>query len=131
VQQLTRSHKRPRLVALDDSVTVLASIRAAFERLGVEVITAEDPSELPREEFLSATVVVVDVQMVHVFGDDVVSLLRQGWQVDAPIFLYSSLSQDELDQRAAAAGAEGAVSKTRGIDSLVNRLGPLLLASTL
>lgn len=114
------------MVALDDSATVLASIRVAFEKLGVDVLTAEDPSELQASQVRSAAALVVDVQMVHVFGDEIISFLRDVWQVTAPIYLYSSLAQEELERRAAAAGADGAVSKSQGIEALVGRLKPLL-----
>jgi|SRR5687768_10287462 DNA-binding response OmpR family regulator len=112
----------PRIIALDDSRTVLATLRSAFERLGCEVVTAEDPSELAPGEFQRATLIVVDVQMTHMYGDDIVQFLREQWQVRVPIFLYSSLPQEELDRRAAAAGADGAVCKAAGVDALIARV---------
>lgn len=115
-----------RVVAIDDSKTVLATVRAAFERLGVEVVTAEDPSELAPGIFQRADLIVVDVQMEQMFGDDVVSFLRDTWQVEAPIYLYSSLPQEELDRRAAAAGADGAVCKARGVSALVEHVKHLV-----
>jgi DNA-binding response OmpR family regulator len=122
-----RVEAQPRcVVSIDDSRTVLATVRAAFERLGVEVVTAEDPSELAPGVFQRADLIVVDVQMEQVFGDDVVSFLRGTWQVEAPIYLYSSLPQDELDRRAAAAGADGAVCKSRGVQALVDHVKHLV-----
>ena len=118
-----------RVIALDDSRTVLATVRLAFEKLGHQVVTAEDPSELTPEEFRNADLIVVDVQMVHVFGDDIVSFLRDSWQIDTPIFLYSSLPQEDLDRRASAAGADGAVCKSLGVDALVARVKHLLVAA--
>jgi DNA-binding response OmpR family regulator len=118
-----------RIIALDDSSTVLATVRIAFEKLGLEVITAEDPSELSPDEFRKADLIVVDVQMVHVFGDDIVTFLREDWQVDTPIYLYSGLAQDDLERRASAAGADGAVSKSLGVNALVARVKHLLDAA--
>jgi DNA-binding response OmpR family regulator len=120
---------RTRVIALDDSRTVLATLRAAFERLGVELITAEDPSELAPGVFQTASLIVVDVQMVHMFGDDIVLFLRENWQVKVPIFLYSSLPKDELERRAAAAGANGAVCKQEGVDALIARVKHLVVAA--
>jgi DNA-binding NarL/FixJ family response regulator len=108
-----------RVVVLDDSKTVLASVRHAMEKQGFEVRTATCPSELSPEEARVAHVFVVDVHMQEVFGDDVVSFLRDQWEVTAPIYLYSSVEQEELERRAQRAGATGAVCKARGVDALV------------
>jgi hypothetical protein len=61
---------------------------------------------------------VVDVQMEQVFGDDVVQFLRDGWQVAAPIYLYSSLPRHDLERRAARSGATGFVCKADGVSAL-------------
>ena len=86
-------------VAIDDSKTVLASVRHALEGLGFRVTTATDPSELKPETCQEASLIVVDVNMEQVFGDDVVTFLRESWQVNAPIFLYSSIPISELEKR--------------------------------
>jgi DNA-binding response OmpR family regulator len=117
------------VIAIDDSRTVLASLRHAFERLGLQVVTAEDASEISSEDFGRASLIVVDVQMEQMYGDDVVLLLRQNWQVQAPIYLYSSLPQGDLERRAAASGADGAVCKDQGVEALVARVKHLVVAA--
>lgn len=117
-----------KILAIDDSKTVLASLRKGLERAGFAVQTACDPAEVSAEDAQSAAAVVVDVQMEQVFGDDVVSFLRDVWQVSAPIFLFSSLPIAELQVRARAAGANGAVCKSDGIDALVSQLNRALKA---
>jgi DNA-binding response OmpR family regulator len=109
-------------VAIDDSRTVLVSVRHALEQLGFRVTTATDPAELQPEQLQEASLIVVDVNMEQVFGDDVVSFLRESWQVSAPIFLYSSLPIAELEKRAKLAGATGAVCKSDGVAALSARL---------
>ena len=109
-------------VAIDDSKTVLASVRHALEGLGFRVTTATDPSELKPETCQEASLIVVDVNMEQVFGDDVVTFLRESWQVNAPIFLYSSIPISELEKRAKLAGASGAVCKSDGVAALVARV---------
>ena len=113
-------------VAIDDSRTVLASVRHALEGLGFRVTTATDPAELQPETVQEANLIVVDVNMEQVFGDDVVSFLRESWQVKAPIFLYSSIPLSELEKRAKVAGASGAVCKSDGVAALVERVRHLL-----
>lgn len=125
--QTSRSGRR--VILLDDSRTVLARLRNAFEGLGLEVLTAEDPSEVTPEAFHHASLIVVDVQMVHMFGDDIVLFLRESWQVKTPIYLYSSLPQEELDRRALGAGANGAVCKAQGVDALIERVKHLVVAA--
>jgi two-component system alkaline phosphatase synthesis response regulator PhoP len=116
------SSARPKLVVIDDSRTVLATLRVALQQAGFEVQTACDPGEISPDDAQSAAAVVVDVQMEHVYGDDVVSFLRGAWQVSVPIFLFSSLPIEELVVRAQAAGASGAVCKTSGVPALIAEL---------
>lgn len=111
-----------KVVAIDDSKTVLATIRVAMEKRGWSVRTATDPSELSAEEVSCADFIVVDVHMEQVFGDDVVAFLREPWNVKAPIFLYSSVEQAELERRALQAGATGAVCKARGVEALIEQV---------
>lgn len=114
--------KPPRVFVLDDSRTVLATLRVALEGVGAEVTTAVDAAELDREQLREASLVVVDVNMEQVFGDDVVQYLRERWQVTAPIYLFSSLPLAELTRRAQAAGANGAVSKVDGVAALLEEV---------
>lgn len=117
---------RPRVTVLDDSRTVLASVRYALEQAGAEVDTATDASELDPSRVRRASLIVVDVNMEQVFGDDVVSFLRERWDITAPIYLYSSLPREELDKRARAAGATGAVCKGDGVAALVREVRDVL-----
>jgi DNA-binding response OmpR family regulator len=114
--------KRPRVVLLDDSRTVLATVRIALEGLGAQVTTATDAAELDVEQLRAACLVVVDVNMEHVCGDDVVLYLRDRWKVASPIYLFSSLPRDELVRRAEAAGATGAVCKGDGVAALLEQV---------
>jgi hypothetical protein len=51
-----------------------------------------------------------------------VSFLRDVWQVSRPIFLFSSLPLADLERRAAASGASGAVCKADGVEHLLDKL---------
>jgi DNA-binding response OmpR family regulator len=111
-----------RIVVIDDSVTILASVRRALEQRGFAVQTASDPAELASGDAQQAALVVVDVQMEQVFGDDVVRIMREVWEVTAPILLYSSLPLTELVVRAQASGATGAVCKANGVGALCEQV---------
>jgi DNA-binding response OmpR family regulator len=117
---------RRKIIAIDDSKTVLVTLRVALADAGFDVQIASDPSQVSASDAQEAAAVIVDVQMEHVFGDDVVSFLRDAWQVSAPIFLFSSLPIDELHARARAAGASGAVCKASGVAALIAELNAAL-----
>ncbi len=118
--------QRRKVIAIDDSKTVLVALRRALEEAGFDVQTACDPGEIAPTDAQRAAAVIVDVQMEHVFGDDVVSFLREAWQVSVPILLFSSLPLAELVTRAQAAGASGAVCKTDGVGALLQALNEAL-----
>ena len=117
---------RRKIVAIDDSKTVLVTLRRALQEAGFDVQTACDPGEVSARDAQQADAVIVDVQMEHVYGDDVVSFLRGAWQVSVPIFLFSSLPIEELRARARAAGANGAVCKSSGVAALIAELNRAL-----
>ena len=125
-EHVLSSSQRRKVIAIDDSKTVLVTLRCALQDAGFEVQTACDPSEVSPTDAQRAAAVIVDVQMEHVFGDDVVSFLREAWQVSVPIFLFSSLPLAELTTRAQAAGASGAVCKTDGVGALLKALNEAL-----
>jgi DNA-binding response OmpR family regulator len=126
IEQVRSQGQRRKVIAIDDSKTVLVTLRCALQDAGFDVQTACDPGEVAPADAQRAAAVIVDVQMEHVFGDDVVSFLREAWQVSVPIFLFSSLPLDELSARARAAGANGAICKTDGVAALLRALNDAL-----
>lgn len=129
MEQVLATGQRRKVIAIDDSKTVLVALRRALEEAGFDVQTACDPGEVAPADAQRADAVIVDVQMEHVFGDDVVSFLRGAWQVSVPIFLFSSLPLGELVTRAQAAGASGAVCKADGVGALLEALNGALKRS--
>jgi DNA-binding response OmpR family regulator len=63
--------------------------------------------------------ILIDVQMPAMFGDDVAMVIRQGRSARPPIVLLSSLPEEELAERAADAGADGYISKRRGVEGVL------------
>jgi DNA-binding response OmpR family regulator len=126
--RVSEGSAKRRIVVIDDSLTILASVRRALEQRGFAVQTASDPAELATGDVQQAALVVVDVQMEQVFGDDVVRIMREVWEVTAPILLYSSLPITELTVRAQASGATGAVCKANGVGALCEQVEKALEA---
>lgn len=108
-----------RVLVVDDSDLMLDVVRSALEQDGFSVTTARSMSELESCDVRSYELVLVDVQMPELFGDDLVAMLRQARCVDSRIVLLSNLPSDELAHRAEAAGADGFVCKREGMDALV------------
>jgi DNA-binding NarL/FixJ family response regulator len=118
------------ILVMDDSPIVLEVVAAAFDERGWTVGTASNLAEL---EGLLATkappdLVVLDVQMPEIFGDDVAQVLRHVRSLKAPIVLFSSLDPSQLASRTAEAAVEGYVCKDDGVGVLVQRVEELLAA---
>jgi two-component system response regulator FimZ (fimbrial Z protein) len=96
-----------RILLIDDSVLVVEAITDALEGEvvveGVTDVDAVDPSQ-PLDRF---DLILIDVQMPSMFGDDVA------------IVLLSSLPEQDLAVRASEAGIDGYISKRRGVDNVI------------
>jgi len=112
-----------KILIIDDSPLVLELARYALadEGYDVSVATTLDEFEALRRA-APPDLILVDVQMPEAFGDDLTALLRGAYSVRVPIFLLSSLGEEELATRAAAAEATGFISKRAGLDKLVARV---------
>ena len=53
---------------------------------------------------------------------DVVGFFKEAWGVTAPIYLFSDIPEDELKERADEAGANGYISKSWGLEVLVEKV---------
>jgi len=109
-------------------VDLLELATRALQRAGFSVMGVKDFAEL--DAVLNENrprLILMDVQMPELFGDDVAATLRDVRGVDAKIYLYSSLDTDELAVRARDAGLDGAWSKSAGISVLVDSVRKLLV----
>ena len=110
-----------RILVIDDSPLVVEAISDGLEEDGVVVEGVTDLTELDQSQGLERfSLILIDVQMPAMFGDDVAMVIRQreGGQ-EAPIVLLSSLADAELAVRAKEAGADGYISKRRGVDGIL------------
>lgn len=116
-----------RILLVDDSELALDMARQALESAGFEVINANGLEELEslrkRPNF---DLVLMDVQMPELFGDDVAAVMRHVDQIEAPIYLFSNLDAAELDDRAREANIDGYICKRDGLQSLVTRVRSIL-----
>jgi two-component system alkaline phosphatase synthesis response regulator PhoP len=118
---------RKRILIVDDSPLLLDLAKEALERAGFEVLVAQDLGQLAGlPQHASVDLILMDVQMPELFGDDLAAVLREARGVKTPIYLLSSLAADELAQRAREAALEGYICKRDGIDALVERVTQIL-----
>ena len=111
---------KQRILVIDDSPLVVEAIRDGLESEAVEVEGVIDLTALDQSQGLDRfDLILIDVQMPAMFGDDVAMVIRQGRTVSTPIVLLSSLPEAELAERASEAGADGYISKRRGVDAVV------------
>lgn len=115
------------VLILDDSEVVLDIARKYLQDAGYFVSTALSLEEFDRHKATrEPDLILLDVQMPELEGDDLGRTLRSERGVTVPILLFSTLDDDELRERAAAAGLNGFVSKNAGLEALVAEVQLLL-----
>jgi CheY-like chemotaxis protein len=118
--------QRRRILVVDDSVLFLDVTRAVLEQAGYSVLCASSLADVERLTSARPDLVLMDVQMPEAYGDDVAMVMRAMRRVHVPIYLLSSLEDDELTQRASEAEIEGFISKRQGPEHLVDRVRAIL-----
>lgn len=117
-----------RILVLDDSQIVGEMLAMELEnrghRVAVTSALAEFNNQLAR---FDPEMIFLDINMPEIQGDEVCRQLRKQFTTrSVPIIFLSSLSDAELAALAARAGADGYLSKQRGIDDLVKYLDELM-----
>jgi two-component system chemotaxis response regulator CheY len=68
--------------------------------------------------------ILFDVNMPEMYGDFALMFFKEERNItNIPILLYSDIDVGELEQRAKNCGADGFVSKTWGVDRMVEIVG--------
>ena len=109
-----------RVLVIDDSPILLDVTVNALRAAGFDATSALDLASL--DQALAGgpiDLILVDVNMPEMFGDDVVEFLRSQRKVNAKLLLYSDLREQELAERARASGADGYVAKSAGLEAAV------------
>jgi len=115
------------ILLLDDSEIVRAAAAHCLEREGYAVTTVSSIDELEEKgDPQSADLILLDVEVQQLFGDDVGMVLRKVRGITRPIWLYSSKPSAELAERVQDAGLDGFISKSDGLEVLVERVRQIL-----
>ncbi|PZR17323.1 MAG: two-component system response regulator [Archangium gephyra] len=109
-----------RVLVIDDSLMMVQLITQALAGVGLAADAATNLGEL--DQRLAAhtyDLVLVDVNMPEMYGDDVVEFLKVQRQLKARLYLYSDIPEDELAAKAKNVGAEGYITKASGLEAAV------------
>ena len=91
------------------------------------VVTLLDPGDFDPVQTGEPDLILVDVNMPQFFGDDVVSYIKETWRLPAPVLLFSNVPEKELADAARRCGADGYISKHKGLDAMVVSVRDLLM----
>lgn len=116
-----------RILIVDDSPLILAAAAHALREAGYVVETREGVEDLGARGSDGFDLILMDVQMPELYGDDVASVLRNERGVKTPIYLFSTLPAEELAQRAAEAKVDGYINKDAGAEHLIAEVRRILL----
>ena len=114
-----------RILLVDDSPLILATARHALEEAGFEVATRGNFDELMSQPIEGHDLILMDVQMPELYGDDVAMVLRERG-LSTPIYLFSSLDPGDLAERSAGARLDGYISKQQDMAHMVQRVREIL-----
>lgn len=114
------------IVIIDDSQLVLKLTKLALERVGYRVQTLLDPGEFDPDTSGHPDLLLVDINMPQFYGDDIVSYIKDTWNLTAPILLFSNVSEKELADAVGRCGADGYISKHWGMDEMIASVQTLL-----
>jgi two-component system response regulator DesR len=115
-----------RILIVDDSPIILAASQHALAEAGFEVETRSGVDELGDKGAEGFDLILMDVQMPELYGDDIAAVLKLERSVRTPIYLFSTLSDAELQERATEARVDGYISKNAGVEHLVDRVRRVL-----
>jgi DNA-binding response OmpR family regulator len=115
-----------RILLIDDSPIIQAAATHALIQAGYEVATRSTFDELMSQPIDGFDLILMDVQMPELYGDDVAMVLRHERGVTTPIYLFSTLDSAELAERSASAQVDGYISKGLGMEHVVERVREIL-----
>jgi CheY-like chemotaxis protein len=113
-----------RILIVDDSPVVLGAARDVLVAAGYHVDTRNGVDDVGARGAQGFDLILMDVHMPELFGDDVASVLRQ--YLPTPIYLFSTMPEDELRERVREAKVDGFIAKDAGLEHLVSEIRRIL-----
>jgi DNA-binding response OmpR family regulator len=113
---------RKRVLIVDDSSHILELTKEALVLAGYDVTIAQDHTEVERVMGHAFDLIMIDVLMPDILGDELTVMLRKCCAPHGPIHLFSAIQESELQERALAAGADAYFCKREGISAFVDHV---------
>ncbi|NVJ25296.1 response regulator, partial [Myxococcus sp. AM011] len=121
-----------RVLVIDDSPMLVELTVRALTAAGYQASGAQDLASLERKLTEGPfALILMDVNMPEMFGDDVVEYLRVQKKVTAKLVLYSDISEAELAGKTKASGADGYILKSGGLEGVLSGVMGLIGAPAL
>lgn len=118
-----------RVLVIDDSPMLVELTVRALTAAGYQASGAMDLASL--EQKLTegpVALILMDVNMPEMFGDDVVEYLRSMKKVTSKLVLYSDIPEQDLATKTRTSGADGYILKGGGLeavlDGVIKLIGP-------
>jgi CheY-like chemotaxis protein/predicted regulator of Ras-like GTPase activity (Roadblock/LC7/MglB family) len=120
----------PKVLVIDDSVSVRKVVERALAGRQIDVVTAASGAEaIERLETEHPDIVVCDVVMPDRDGYEICEFVKSHASLgQTPVLLMSGIVNDEVRQRAAAVRCDGVMAKPFAAEDLVRHLEALLPA---
>ena len=116
-----------RVLVIDDSPMLVELTVRALSAAGYHATGATDLASL--EVKLSEgpfSLILMDVNMPEMFGDDVVEYLRTQKKVTSKLVLYSDISEEELAAKTRQSGADAYILKGGGLEAVIGGIMRIL-----
>lgn len=115
-----------RILIIDDDLTALDIVQMLFEDAGFEVDRCTSgTSALSYIDAQASDVILVDLMMPHMNGQELVALIRErGWT--GPIVAFTAVDDPIIHAEAVAAGCTIVLTKPCRASELVDRVKRLL-----
>jgi len=124
------------ILMVDDSNIMLKMGKVALEGAGYTVhcfnpmsaglAAAASLAEALKHQTTPPDLILMDINMPELTGDQVVRLFRGTWDIPIPIHFFSDISEEELQRHVEETGANGYIRKAWGAEGLVRTVREIL-----
>jgi PleD family two-component response regulator len=123
-----KSLKPRKLLIIDDSVTIAEALKLRLQNVGYEVVLQTKSLgtmvTILREK---PDLILLDIEMPMINGGALCTLIKNNPNIpQVPIIFYSSLSDKELSALVTETNAQGYISKSLPIATVIDRIGQWL-----
>lgn len=116
-----------RVLVIDDSPMLLELTVRGLAAAGYQAAGAADLAQLDTQLATGPfDLIMVDVNMPEMFGDDVIEYLKTQRQVLSKLVLYSDVPEGELSHKMKSSGADGYISKSHGLEGALESVRAFL-----